>query len=153
MIEATCGHEQRCSPFDALRLTFSNPLNELKFSAAQVTVKPEIPNAKISARYNSIFIEGAKRSNTTYTVTLDRAISDTFRQTLAGENVFTFKVTTASPRLFATGQGFAVLDPAGRRAFTVYSVNYPKLKVTLRKVTPADWPQFVATRTSAHART
>ncbi|HYO98637.1 MAG TPA: MG2 domain-containing protein, partial [Pyrinomonadaceae bacterium] len=65
-----------------------------------------------------------------------------FRQTLTGANVFTFKVTTAAPRLFTTGQDFAVLDPAGRRAFTVYSINYPKLKVTLYKVTPADWVQY-----------
>jgi uncharacterized protein YfaS (alpha-2-macroglobulin family) len=140
--EAACGYQPRCSPFDGLRLTFNNQLDESKFSAAQVIVKPDLPGAKISVRYNSIFIEGAKRRNTTYTVTLDRAISDTFKQTLTGERVFTFKVTTAAPRLFTTGQNFAVLDPAGRRAFTVYSVNYPKLKVTLAKVTPADWTQF-----------
>ncbi|HEX8131363.1 MAG TPA: alpha-2-macroglobulin family protein [Pyrinomonadaceae bacterium] len=140
--EAACGYQQRCSPFDQLRLTFNNQLDVAKFNAAQVTVKPDIPGAKISASYNTIFIDGAKRSNTTYTVTLDRAISDTFKQTLTGERVFTFKVTTAAPRLFTTGQNFAVLDPAGRRAFTVYSVNYPKLKVTLYKVTPADWTQF-----------
>ncbi|HZG50726.1 MAG TPA: Ig-like domain-containing protein, partial [Pyrinomonadaceae bacterium] len=142
VIEAACGYQQRCSPFDELRLTFNNQLDELRFSAAQVTVKPDIPGAKIGVRYNSIFIEGAKRSNTTYTVTLDRAISDNFKQTLTGENVFTFKVTTAAPRLFTTGQGFAVLDPAGRRAFNVYSINYRKLRVALYKVTPADWPQF-----------
>ncbi|HLL69953.1 MAG TPA: alpha-2-macroglobulin family protein [Pyrinomonadaceae bacterium] len=142
VIETACGYQQRCSPFDDLRLTFNNQLDELRFSAAQVTVKPDIPGAKVGVRYNSIFIEGAKRSNTTYTVTLDRAISDNFKQTLTGENVFTFKVTTAAPRLFTTGQGFAVLDPAGRRAFNVYSINYPKLKVTLYKVTPADWSQY-----------
>ncbi|MDQ1590390.1 MAG: alpha-2-macroglobulin [Pyrinomonadaceae bacterium] len=140
--EAACGYEQRCSPFDGLRLTFNNQLDEAKFNAAQVTIKPDIPGVKISGRYTSIYIEGAKRSNTTYTVTLDRSISDTFGQTLTGENVFTFKVNTAAPRLFATGAGFAVLDPAGRRAFTVYSVNYPKLKVTLYRVTPADWAEF-----------
>ncbi|HYP01733.1 MAG TPA: Ig-like domain-containing protein, partial [Pyrinomonadaceae bacterium] len=123
VIEAACGYRQRCSPFDVLRLTFNNQLDAAKFSAAQVTIKPDIPGAKISARYNTILIEGAKRSNTTYTVTLDRSVSDTFRQTLTGANVFTFKVTTAAPRLFTTGQDFAVLDPAGRRAFTVYSIN------------------------------
>ncbi|HEY0098285.1 MAG TPA: alpha-2-macroglobulin family protein, partial [Pyrinomonadaceae bacterium] len=140
--EAFCGYRQRCSPFDQLILTFNNQLDAAKFSPAQVTIKPGMPDAKISVRHNSLFIEGAKRSNTVYTVTLDRAVSDTFRQTLTGTNVFTFKITTATPRLFATGESFAVLDPAGRRGFTVYSVNYPKLKVMLYKVTPADWPQF-----------
>ncbi|HEX9918550.1 MAG TPA: hypothetical protein VGA87_05240, partial [Pyrinomonadaceae bacterium] len=140
--EAACGYERRCWPFEGFRLTFSNPLDEAKFSPAQVTIKPDIPGAKISLRHNLIFIEGTKRSNTTYTVTLDRSISDIFGQTLTGENVFTFKITTAPPSLFTTVEGFGVLDPAGRRAFTVYSVNQPKLKVTLRKVTPADWTEF-----------
>jgi uncharacterized protein YfaS (alpha-2-macroglobulin family) len=140
--EAACGYERQCWPFEGIRLTFSNQLDEAKFSPAQVTVKPDIPGAKISLRHNLIYIEGTKRSNTTYTVTLDRSISDIFGQTLTGENVFTFKITTAPPSLFTTVKGFAVLDPAGRRAFTVYSVNLPKLKVTLRKVTPADWTEF-----------
>ncbi len=140
--EAACGYERQCWPFEGPRLTFSNQLDEAKFSPAQVTIKPDIPGAKISLRHNLIFIEGTKRSNTTYTVTLDRSISDIFGQTLTGENVFTFKITTAPPSLFTTVEGFAVLDPAGRRAFTVYSVNLPKLKVTLRKVTHADWMEF-----------
>jgi alpha-2-macroglobulin len=35
-----------------------------------------------------------------------------------------------------------VLDPAAGHAFNVYSVNYRRLKVSLYKVGPEDWPRF-----------
>jgi hypothetical protein len=142
VVNAACGDQKRCTPFDPFRFFFNNQLDAAKFNPAQVTIKPEIPDAKISAHGNVIYIEGTLRSNTNYTFTLDRAISDVFGQTLTGERVFTFKVTTAPPRLFTTAEGFAVLDPAGKRAFTVYSINYAKLRVRLYKVTPADWLPF-----------
>ncbi len=140
--EAKCGYDKRCSPFDNLTIEFSNQLDEERFKPSQIKITPEIPNVKIDLSYNSITITGAKRSNTIYTVTLDRAITDTYQQTLAGNNQFTFKVTTAEPSLFTTSEGFVVLDPAGGRKFTVYSVNYRQLKVSLYKVTPDDWQQF-----------
>jgi uncharacterized protein YfaS (alpha-2-macroglobulin family) len=137
-----CGYQNSCSPFDSFFLSFSNQLDEDSFRENQVKITPEIPDVKISESYNRIEIEGAKRSNTIYTVTLDRGIKDTFGQTLTGDNQVTFKVTTAEPRLFTTGDGFVVLDPVGLRAFTVYSLNYSQLRVAIYKVTPEDWPQF-----------
>lgn len=140
--DSRCGYEKRCSPFDTFNITFSNQLDLEKFDASQVTITPAIPGVKINAYYNTINIEGAKASNTTYTVTLNRNITDTFGQTLTGATQFTFRVTTADPSLFTTGEGFVVLDPAGRSAFTVYSINYRQLKVRLYKVTPDDWQAF-----------
>ncbi|HVQ36142.1 MAG TPA: Ig-like domain-containing protein, partial [Pyrinomonadaceae bacterium] len=142
VVETQCGYQKRCSPFDSMFLAFSNQLDTDSFQPGQVKVTPEIPGAKITASYNRIQIEGFKRSSTTYTVTLDRGIKDNFGQKLSGENQHTFKVSTAEPALFATGDGFVVLDPAGRRAFTVYSLNYSQLRVAIYKVTPDDWPQF-----------
>ncbi|MEK6280038.1 MAG: alpha-2-macroglobulin family protein [Acidobacteriota bacterium] len=137
-----CGHEKRCTPFDPFNLILSNQLDAENFQLSQIKITPDIPDVKISPSYNGIYIAGMKRSNTTYTVTLDRAIKDVFGQTLTGDNQFTFKVNTADPRLFATGGGLVVLDPAGRRTYTVYSVNYAQLKVSVYKVTPDDWLQF-----------
>src|SRR5919199_92256 len=141
--QTDCGSDKRCSPFDELTLAFSNQIDEHGFSPSQVKVSPEIPGAKISlAGSTTIQIEGDKRSNTTYTVTLDRAIRDVFGQTLTGEKKFDFKVTTPEPNLFAEGEGFVVLDPAARRAFNVYSVSYRKLKVAVYRVGPGDWQQY-----------
>jgi uncharacterized protein YfaS (alpha-2-macroglobulin family) len=142
VVDTQCGYQKRCSPFDSFVLSFSNQLDEDSFRTEQVKITPAIPDVKITQSYNQIQIEGAKQSNTSYTVTLDRGIKDRFGQTLSGENQYIFKVTTADPALFASGDGFVVLDPAGSRAFTVYSLNYSQLRVAIYKVTPDDWPQF-----------
>jgi uncharacterized protein YfaS (alpha-2-macroglobulin family) len=42
------------------------------------------------------------------------------------------------------GGNFVVLDPAGPRAFNVYSINFAQLRMRLYKVSPADWLQFQA---------
>ncbi len=140
--EIRCGYQMRCAPHDDFHLQLSNPLDSKSFLPSHVRVSPELPGANIGATYNSIVIQGAKRANTTYTVTLERSFRDVYGQTLAGDNQFTFKVNASDPALFSADQGFVVLDPAGRRAYSVYSVNHPRLKVSLYKVGPEDWKHF-----------
>jgi hypothetical protein len=137
-----CGYRDRCTPFDPFTFSFTNQLDDDSFRPEQVKITPEIPQVKIRQSYRAIQIEGVKRGNTTYTVTLERGIKDRFGQTLTGENQYIFKVTTADPTLFAPGDGLVVLDPSGPRVFTVYSLNYPQLRVAIYKVTPNDWLQF-----------
>ncbi|HEV2862268.1 MAG TPA: alpha-2-macroglobulin family protein [Pyrinomonadaceae bacterium] len=142
--ETDCGSEKRCSPFDDFLLSFTTLLDESAFKPEQVRVTPAIPGVKITASGNSLQIEGDKRSNTVYTVTLDRSVRDIYGQTLTGPDSFTFKVTTREPGLFSGGNEFAVLDPAARRVYSVYSINYRRLKISLYKVTPEDWPRYRA---------
>ena len=137
-----CGYQKRCTPYDLFNLVLSNPLDAKSFESGQVKITPEIPEVKISLSYNGINIAGFKRSNTTYTVTVDRTIKDVFGQTLTGENQFTFKVNIGDRRLFSSGGGLVVLEPAGRRTYSVYSVNYAQIKASLYKVTADDWHQF-----------
>lgn len=141
--ETRCGYAKDCAPVDPLQIVFSNGLDDEAFRPAQVKIAPEIPDAKIQLFGDMIQIEGVKQSNTIYKITLDRAIQDSFKQTLSGNNEVSFKVTTNPPRLFAMGGNFQVLDPGGPRAFAVYSVNFDQLKVELYKVTPEDWNQFL----------
>src|SRR5947209_1910187 len=140
--DTQCGYQKSCSPFDQFGITFSNQLDLQSIPASKVTITPQIPGVKINAYGNTLHIEGVKRSNTTYTVTLDPSIKDNFGQTLTGNNQLTFKVTTAPPMLSAPAEGFTVLDPAARRTFNVYSVNYHQLRVRLYKVAPEDWPKY-----------
>ncbi len=145
-----CGYQKRCTPFDNFILSLSNQLDVQNFEPAQIRITPAIPDVKISLSYNGIVIGGFKRSNTTYTVTVDRKIKDVFGQTLTGDNQFTFRVNTGDRRLFSTGSGLVVLDPAGRRAYSVYSVNYAQIRVSLYKVTPDDWAQFRVYQTARY---
>ncbi|MFN2493714.1 MAG: Ig-like domain-containing protein, partial [Pyrinomonadaceae bacterium] len=70
VVDSQCGYLQRCSPFDSFVLRLSNQLDVESFEPAQVRITPEIPDVKVSLSYNSINIEGVKRSNTSYTVTV-----------------------------------------------------------------------------------
>ncbi|HYG81255.1 MAG TPA: Ig-like domain-containing protein, partial [Pyrinomonadaceae bacterium] len=142
VIRTECGYGENCSPPDELRVVFTNALDLDGPPASKVTVSPEIPGVKIVAAGDRLLIQGAKRSNTTYTVTLARSIKDRFGQTLAGDNRLTFKVSAPPPTLFSTSEGFVVLDPAGRQTFSVYSVKYRRLRVRLYRVTPDDWGRF-----------
>ncbi|HEV7745746.1 MAG TPA: DUF6049 family protein [Pyrinomonadaceae bacterium] len=141
VVESQCGYQKKCTPSDTLLITLSNILDPA-FQPTQLKITPEIPNVQVFLFGAMIRIEGFKRSNTTYTVTLDRGIKDVFGQTLSGDNQLTFNVATNPPGLFSVGGNFVVLDPAGPRAFTVYSVNFAQLRVRLYRVTPDDWPQF-----------
>jgi hypothetical protein len=82
VIDTQCGYEKRCSPFDQFRIMLSNHLDEASFQPSQVSITPQIPDAKVVIYGNSFNIEGTKRSNTDYTVTLDPSIKDRFGQTL-----------------------------------------------------------------------
>lgn len=143
IVDSQCGYQRRCTPNDAFTINLSNQLDSA-FQSGQVKITPEIPKAQVVRYGGLIRIDGYKRSNTTYTVTLDRSIKDIFGQTLTGDNQLTFNVTPNPPGLFSLGGNFVVLDPAGPRAFSVYSVNFAKLRMRLYRVTPADWLQFQA---------
>jgi uncharacterized protein YfaS (alpha-2-macroglobulin family) len=145
VLRAACVDGGRgCSPSDTLGLTFTNRLDAREFKASQVTVTPPIPGVSVGLVGDEIQIEGEKRGGTTYTVTLARTLRDAFGQTLAGADHFTFRVGHEPPALYAEGQGFIVLDPERRRSFSVYSINRPRLKVSLYRVAPEDWGRFCA---------
>jgi uncharacterized protein YfaS (alpha-2-macroglobulin family) len=139
-----CGWEKRCTPFDQWRVTFSNPLDVEAFDQSQVKIEPEVPDAKFAVYGQTMYVNGAKRGRTTYKVTLERSLRDTFGQTLAAPVSFTFNVGPAPPSLSAAGGNFVVLEPAGEPRLSVYSVNQPSLKVSLYAVGPEDFERYVA---------
>jgi uncharacterized protein YfaS (alpha-2-macroglobulin family) len=141
VVDSSCGYEKKCTPNDFFVINLSNQLDSV-FQPAQVKITPEIPNAQVVLYGGMIRIDGYKRSSTTYTLTLDRGIKDIFGQTLTGDNQITFNVTINPPGLFSLGGNFVVLDPAGPRAFPVYSINFAQLRIRLYRVTPDDWLQF-----------
>jgi uncharacterized protein YfaS (alpha-2-macroglobulin family) len=142
--EHVCGYEKKCSPFDAWRITFSNPLDRDAFDRAQVKIEPDVPDAKIEVYSNVMYINGAKRGRTVYKVTFGASLRDGFGQTLGQPAAVTFNVGPAPPSLSAAGGNFVVLEPAGEPRLSVFSVNYPALKVSLYAVEPKDYERYVA---------
>jgi uncharacterized protein YfaS (alpha-2-macroglobulin family) len=144
--EHRCGYDysgaNKCTPFDAWMITFSNPVDAAAFDVSQLHVEPEMQSIKTQIYGNVLYITGTKRGRTTYKVTLNSSIKDTFNQTLGKDVSVTFNVGAAPPSLVSNGKAFVALDPSGPRAFSVYSVNHSTLKVSLYRVTPEDWEKF-----------
>jgi hypothetical protein len=144
LVKSQCNYNSNipCTPNDNWLIEFSNPLNVEAFDAALIRVEPASDQLKPSIYGNTIYLAGTKNPNTTYHVTIDKSLRDRFDQTLGKDETVEFKVGPAQPWLSLSGQGFVVLDPAGPRQLSLYSLNYTTVKVTLYAVGPEDWIKY-----------
>lgn len=132
-----------CRPLSPFYIRFNNPLDQKLFSEELVQVKPEIPGMSVNVMGESLMIQGETKGQTTYTVTLDGSLTDSYGQKLGQTQSLTFKVGNAEKMMVGTDQNFITLDPAsGDPAYSVYSVNFNKLDVQIYSVKPTDWPAF-----------
>ncbi len=137
-----CGYNNTCSPFDQWSVEFTNPLDVQAFEQSQLQVEPAIQGMKTQIYGNMLIITGIKKGRTTYRVTLDANIRDSFGQTLEKSQTISFNVGSAPASLASSGSEFIVLDPTAQPRFSVYSINHNSLKVSLYQVTPEDWNAF-----------
>jgi alpha-2-macroglobulin len=151
IVEHRCGWEKNCSPFDQWTIRFSNPLDAKAFQSSQLKIEPEIPGIKSSVYYDSITISGLKKGQTTYRVTVSGSIKDQFEQTLGKDQTVSFKVGSAPQSLTSSGENFVVIDPYGSPQFSVYSINLPKLKVSLYSATSDHWYQYMEYLADLHS--
>ncbi|MBA3805336.1 MAG: Ig-like domain-containing protein, partial [Acidobacteria bacterium] len=153
VVTSECGYNKRCTPFDAWRITFTNPLDDAAFQKSSIRIEPEVTGLKTAIYGNTLNIEGLKKGRITYKVTLDKSIRDQFGQTLGMDATVTFNVGPASQALTSTAEGFVTLDPSGPPRFSIFSINYDRLKVSLYKVGPEHWEQFTAYMRAAQGYT
>jgi len=137
-----CGYSDQCPPFSPWYVSFNNPLDEAAFDAAWIKIEPDLPGAKIGAHGATISIQGRSQGRTTYRIVVSGDVRDQFGQTLGRDNVLTVKVGSAFPSVSAPGGVFLTLDPSGKTVYSIYSINYERLKATVYRVTPEDWPAF-----------
>jgi uncharacterized protein YfaS (alpha-2-macroglobulin family) len=137
-----CGYEKMCRPNAPTRIWFNNRLDAAAFKESQVRVEPAVPGLKVSVVNESITINGPTKANTGYKVTFDPALRDIFGQTLGHEETVTFNVAMSVPVLALSVDGMAVLDPAGPRSLSLYSINYQQVRISLYGVGPEDWNRF-----------
>lgn len=141
---AYCGWPQNanCSPFESWTIEFNNAVDATKFTKEMVKVEPAVEELNIYPSGNSVYIQGYKKGNTTYKITVDGSISDVFGQSLGQAATATIKVGTAGQNLYAQGGNMAVLDPSAKTSYSIYSTNHSSVKVRIYDVEPKDWPQF-----------
>ena len=134
----------RCPPMSPFDITFNNPLDQAAFDKGWITVDPEIPGMTINNYGYSLQIYGATVGRTTYRVTIKGDLLDQFGQTLGSDQIVTFTTSAAQQTLYGTRNSLVTVDPAAPTPnFTVYSVNYKRLRVRAYAVTPADWNDYL----------
>ena len=138
----SCESGSPCRPPQGLSLRFNNPVDEKSFDEKRIRVSPPIKEMQMVARGTYLSIMGRTKGMTTYTVTLPGGLKDTFGQTLGADDRRTFHFREAHPQLMSQYEQLTVLDPRGDQTFRVFSINRPKLRVTIRKVQPKDWKAF-----------
>lgn len=137
-----CGHHNGCKPYENWRIEFNNPIDPAVLQESQLRIQPATDGLKPAIHGNTLIITGSKKPDTTYTLTLDKSITDIFGQKLGKDETLEFKVKSADPLIFLSGQGFAVLDPRGPRKLLLHTVNYQTVKINLYAVEPSDWIAF-----------
>ncbi|HBB94577.1 MAG TPA: hypothetical protein DC054_04240 [Blastocatellia bacterium] len=141
-----------CLPEYTWQVEFNNPLDAETLSESQIRVEPAIDNLKVSIAGNTLRIDGLKKPNTKYRVIIDKSLRDKFGQTLEKNLTVEFKVDGEPSRIGLSGQGLVVLDPAGPRQLSIYSVNYQTVKVSLYAVEPEDWSKYQVYRRTIYNR-
>ena len=140
--QARCAYNNECRPGMGLSFIFNNPLDDEKFDDKLVSVSPAIPGMHVVQSDRVVSIIGMTKARTTYKVTIGKALTDEFEQTLGKEETRTFNVGDASPTFFGPS-GMVVLDPAGMKpTLDFFSTNYEALKVRIYKVEPGDIAAF-----------
>jgi alpha-2-macroglobulin len=138
-----CGWGPKCAPLQPLTIWFNNALDADAFEDAWVRTDPPIEGMRVSAGGAALTIQGATKGRRRYAVTVAGALKDQFGQILGHDTTLTFDVGPAEPGLYDQGGLLSTLDPAGKPALSVFSINYPRLDVKIWTVTPSDYPRFV----------
>lgn len=134
--------DDKASPLSPFSLNFNNSVEREGFDPGWVTVSPAIPDMKVRMSGDSISIEGAKKGRSTYKVTVNGKLKDTFGQTL-GDAVTVEMVTDQAPKtLFSGFENLTVLDPTVAPTLPLYSTNVDKLTMVVHKVEPKDWVAY-----------
>ncbi len=146
IVEHGCSwYRDDCPPLTPFFIQFNNPIDVDAYEESMLRIEPELPNASVDIVGVRLTIRGTTAGRTTYRVFVDGTIQDIFGQTLGEDTSLTFKVGSADPILVGPEQAFITLDPASQKpVFTVYTINYTRLKVRAYQVQPSDWPAYAS---------
>ena len=145
---AECGwRDEPAPPGTPWRIYFTNEVDDDSFDpSAQITVTPELEGMRVSCGGSCITITGNSKGRTSYKVTFDKSLGDVFGQDLEKDATCSFEMGSATPSIQTVGGSLVVLDPQGPRSYSLYTINEPKLDVSIFAVKPEDYPQFLEWR-------
>lgn len=145
--EHRCGYSDTpddCPPYTPFEIVFNNPLDGEAFDQGWFTVTPEIPGLVVNNYGSSVSLQGATVGRTTYQVTVSGDVRDAFGQTLGQDTTLKFTTGSMPEMLQGPGSNLVTLDPsAPKPTFSVYTVNYSRLRVRAYAVQPEDWTAYL----------
>lgn len=144
-VEGGAASIEGCEPMSSgFVIQFNNSLDRASLEAAEVVVDPPLSGQRVVVYDSTLQVEGMPAGRSEYTVRIPGSLTDRFGQRLGRELRLTFKTGSMRPALLVPGDQNVVLDPAAKGVMELYTVNNERLRVVLKRVTPADWPAFQA---------
>lgn len=138
----TRGFTEKCSPFSSWSISFSNEIDVKSFDPSMIKIEPQIENLKVYPTGKTLIIEGLKRGQTVYKVSISKQIRDIFGQNLENPISVFFLTTSARPFLSHQSKDLIVADPFKKPTFSIYSMNLPAVDAYFYKVSPESWLEF-----------
>lgn len=136
-------HDDGIYSSQAFAITFNNPLDAKRFKSSMVSLSPAVSKPTITVQEKSIIIYGQLRANTTYSITMNKDIADTFGQKLGAPKTVTVKVLQFEPNLQVPESQTSIVQPTKHNYFSVLSCNVPKLRVSIYEAQPKDYKRFL----------
>lgn len=140
-----CGWSEKsiCDPTESLRVVFSTPIDSQKFDPKLISIEPAIEDARIYPSGPEIIIEGRKKANTVYRITVDKAITDTLGQNPVDSVTARISTKGITPELLAGQQRMIVANPFVKPTFSFVSAGFDSLRIKVFRVEPEDWIKFL----------
>ena len=141
--ECGWGGGAQCPPNSPLSLRFNNPIDTESFDPSLITIEPELDYISYELFGDSIWIVGNTKARTTYDVTIASGLTDIFGQSLREDAQTQFTVGPIEAFLSAGSHGpITILDPYGKPAFPIYTVNVYAVNVRAYRVTPEQYVEY-----------
>ena len=138
-----CSTRWPCRPGSSVSVRFNNSLDAATLDAADISITPEIPDARISVSGRYLYISGPTLASTVYTVVIPGTLGDVFGQTLGESETVEFEVGESPPLIWLLGGEFITLDPFGEtQAVPVIVRQWKQLRVRLYDVDPSDYGSY-----------
>lgn len=130
------------SPESWMTTIFRNEIDTAKFKQSMVTVSPSAGQIKVRANGDAIRVYGDFKTNSKYTITFDKSITDIYGQTLGTTRSITFVTGALSFNIERPTHSFIAIPTGKKPSYIFRAAGMPSVKVSIARVEPEAWQQI-----------